>query len=185
MPKIKHHPRIQQFKDEPRVPQEEPHPKLVEINRISGLLDLIEELPELERVAELGSYCGVSTEVWAIAFPEVVAIDNWWVQGTYENFVKRIALYPNIRHFRLTTNEAVQLFPDGYFDLVYIDADHNYNAIVEDIKRWKPKLKSGGYLTGHDFSELVNYGHVIRAVKELHGEPQKVYKDSSWLIQLP
>lgn len=38
-------------------------------------------------------------------------------------------------------------------DFVYIDADHSFSAVREDIKNWYPKIRSGGILCGHDYAE--------------------------------
>ncbi len=36
-------------------------------------------------------------------------------------------------------------------DLVFIDADHHYESVKEDIETWYPVVKKGGILCGHDF----------------------------------
>jgi hypothetical protein len=36
--------------------------------------------------------------------------------------------------------------------MVYIDANHLYEAVTVDIKTWLPKVKIGGILGGHDFN---------------------------------
>jgi cephalosporin hydroxylase len=41
-------------------------------------------------------------------------------------------------------------FQDGYFDWVYIDGDHSYEAVLNDLKAWYPKVKPGGYLALDD-----------------------------------
>ena len=43
------------------------------------------------------------------------------------------------------------MFEDRSLDFVYIDANHAYDYVVEDIKLWYPKVKHGGYLMGHDY----------------------------------
>jgi hypothetical protein len=45
---------------------------------------------------------------------------------------------------------AAQVSPD-YFDYVYIDGDHRYEAVSADIRAWWQKIKSGGILAGHDY----------------------------------
>ena len=52
---------------------------------------------------------------------------------------------------RMPSLKAVDLFPDGYFDFVYIDGDHSYKACLDDCRAWWPKVKPGQILSGHDF----------------------------------
>lgn len=52
---------------------------------------------------------------------------------------------------RMDSIEAAKIFPEQYFDLVFIDADHKHNAVMEDISNWFPLIKNGGLLTGHDY----------------------------------
>jgi predicted O-methyltransferase YrrM len=53
--------------------------------------------------------------------------------------------------------------PDNFADIVFIDADHSYEAVKKDITKYTPKLKSGGLLTGHD----IDYPGVNKAVNEI------------------
>jgi hypothetical protein len=52
---------------------------------------------------------------------------------------------------RSNSKQAVELFNDESLDFVFIDANHAYDFVVEDIELWYPKVKSGGYLCGHDY----------------------------------
>jgi len=47
--------------------------------------------------------------------------------------------------------EACKDFGDNSMDLVFIDADHRYSAVKEDIACWYEKVKPGGILCGHDY----------------------------------
>jgi len=53
---------------------------------------------------------------------------------------------------RQSSLEAAEKFPDGSMDFVFIDADHSYEGCRKDIYAWKPKVKKGGYLCGHDYN---------------------------------
>lgn len=64
----------------------------------------------------------------------------------------------NIRGFetrgfmlRMDGNEASKLFADESLDFVYIDANHTYEAVKEDLNNWYRKVKSGGLIMGHDY----------------------------------
>jgi len=50
-----------------------------------------------------------------------------------------------------TSVEAAARFNDKSLDFVYIDAQHDYASVMEDIVAWLPKVKNGGLITGHDF----------------------------------
>lgn len=47
--------------------------------------------------------------------------------------------------------QGASRFQDNYFNFIYIDADHSYNAVKKDLEAWYPKLKKGGVFSGHDY----------------------------------
>jgi hypothetical protein len=64
---------------------------------------------------------------------------------------------------------VVNDFPDNYFDFIYIDSCHLYNAVKSDLNIFLPKLKEGGLMSGHDYLSFDNFG-VIQAVNEFCDE---------------
>jgi hypothetical protein len=60
---------------------------------------------------------------------------------------------------------AAKLFPDNYFDFVYIDAGHTYDETMSDMNTWWSKTKSGGVFGGHDYG-TVNGAQVKHAVDD-------------------
>jgi predicted O-methyltransferase YrrM len=54
-------------------------------------------------------------------------------------------------------------WPLGTVDLVFLDADHDYAAVAADIAAWRPVVRPGGILCGHDFGDFAG---VTRAVVE-------------------
>lgn len=80
---------------------------------------------------------------------------------------------------------AATLFPNKFFDFIYIDADHKYNAVKSDLKSWYPKVKVGGYFGGHDYGRAILRG-VVMAVDEFLEEHNKLIiplEDSDWLMK--
>jgi len=59
---------------------------------------------------------------------------------------------------RTESAKASEIFADESLDFVYIDGNHAYDFVVEDIKSWFPKLKKGGILSGHDYIDIDWYG---------------------------
>ena len=65
-----------------------------------------------------------------------------------------MATYPYFERatiIRELSTEAAKLFQDNSLDFIYIDANHAYDAVKEDINVWYPKVKTGGLLCGHDY----------------------------------
>lgn len=56
-----------------------------------------------------------------------------------------------LKIYRKQSQVAVEDFSDNSMDLVFIDADHSYSGVKQDINLWWNKVKSGGYLGGHDY----------------------------------
>lgn len=56
------------------------------------------------------------------------------------------------RLMRTTSEVAVKDFADNEFDLVFLDARHDHDAVAADIASWWPKVRRpGGVLAGHDW----------------------------------
>jgi hypothetical protein len=63
---------------------------------------------------------------------------------------------------------AVKDVPDRSLDFAFIDGNHVYDAVLQDITLWAPKVRVGGILAGHDYRAFTNKPtiHVIPAVNE-------------------
>merc|ERR1712032_976974 len=46
---------------------------------------------------------------------------------------------------------AADAFDDESLDVVYIDADHKWWSVLQDVAVWWPKVRPGGVMFGHDF----------------------------------
>ncbi|MGZ4689502.1 MAG: class I SAM-dependent methyltransferase [Acidimicrobiia bacterium] len=68
---------------------------------------------------------------------------------------------------RATSADAALTFDDEYFDWVYIDGDHSYEAVLADLRAFTPKVKRGGLVTGDDYGRKGWWGPgVAKAVDE-------------------
>ena len=75
---------------------------------------------------------------------------DWW-ENLYEGVCKLFRPYKNVEIIRLRSEEAFEMFEDNYFDYVYIDGEHSYEAVTRDLNNYFPKVKVGGYLIGDDY----------------------------------
>jgi len=114
---------------------------------------------------EVGVYQGEYSEVMAKGGFKVYAVDPWGVYPDYKVQIdqakidynykvtkERLEVYPNVSIVRKTSMEAVKDFEDNSLDFVYIDANHRFKFIAEDMMEWAKKVKEGGVLAGHDYA---------------------------------
>jgi len=125
----------------------------------------------LTRVAELGvwkgrtflhllSHCPSATVVGVDAWktrPENTGLlggetySDWDMEKLEQHVRSQSAAYgERARILKMETWDAAGLVEDGSLDLVFIDADHSEPGVLRDITAWTPKVKIGGYVTGHD-----------------------------------
>lgn len=85
---------------------------------------------------------------------------------------------------RQWSEDAVEEFADGSLDCVFIDAEHTYEGVKRDIGLWMPKVRSGGWIGGHDMDNLPRYPGVRKAVTEMFGDEFEIDGDCTWFHYL-
>lgn len=104
------------------------------------------------------------------------------VDSLYETFLKNIEPVKDfINPLRMTSMEAVELYEDESLDFVFLDGNHEFEYINDDIEKWLPKIKYGGVLAGHDYS----YEPVFLAVENNGLTNQIELKDECWVYYKP
>ncbi len=114
----------------------------------------------------------------------------------------------------LDAQSQIKRLWSGGLDFVYLDADHSYTAVQNDIEAWLPLVRPGGIICGHDFvsdgyhipgdpitayptaeasgaADACPFG-VQRAVREKFGDDMVALTSPdtdggwrSWLVQVP
>lgn len=85
---------------------------------------------------------------------------------TISNLLEFEGRFTLIREF---SSRAATIFPNNFFSFIYIDANHSYEQVKNDIKKWFPKLKAGGTIAGHDYVRDDKIFQVKKAVDEFFG----------------
>jgi len=89
--------------------------------------------------------------------------------GMFEQFIY------NTRHHRgriipipMASTEAAKLFKSQSLMMVFIDANHSYEAVLQDLQAWWPKICPGGMICGHDYvpTHPNSINGVVKAVDE-------------------
>ena len=72
---------------------------------------------------------------------------------------------------RFASGVTLITFENESIDWIYIDGNHSYEFVKEDLNNWWPKIKPGGFMCGDDYIdgkyqvENLNFG-IIPAVDE-------------------
>lgn len=141
--------------------------------------ELLELLPKGGVVAELGVDEGeFSKSILEINKPKKIHLVDFWGSKRYNQDKRRkveTRFKRNIEANNLEINlglstEVVEEFQDNYFDWIYIDTAHSYKTTIEELELYRNKIKSNGFIAGHDYERgnwngMVRYG-VIEAVYE-------------------
>lgn len=90
--------------------------------------------------------------------------EDWDTFGTYMRLVNEFSDKQNIQVIRGRTADFLKHLPDNYLDCVYIDSDHSYPTVIEELRLSLKKVNPGGWITGHDYVDLTP--GVIQAVDE-------------------
>lgn len=173
---------------------------LSEQNSVKGLYALVEQFlkPDFKMV-EVGSLEGISTILFSKFVDTVYSVDCYdykvpptgripehdqMFKEAERMFISRTKNIPNIVKIRKTSVEAAKDFEDESLDAVYIDAEHDEESVRADIRAWRPKIKRGGILCGHDFV-LPHIGRIL--VYEEGFNPQEIttMPDTSWAVRIP
>ena len=147
---------------------------------------LLHKQPDI-KIAEIGVYKGYLAKnlLEHSKIKEYWAVDTWSLDNDligkiynaktrerwdkiYSSCCDLMVRFKSLKLLRMKSQEASLLFENGYFDLVFIDADHKYESVANDIKDWLPKVKQGGFLTGHDYDN--KHPGVKKAVNEVFSD---------------
>lgn len=84
----------------------------------------------------------------------------------------------------LSTN-AAKLIKDASLDFVFIDAEHGYDACLEDLNAWAPKVKIGGWISGHDWGDHWKISQAVSTWAENNGLKEiQLDVDATWFIKV-
>lgn len=156
------------------------HLQFVQADALS-LVDIVGKIKSKHpMILEVGSWDGYSTAIMANEVREggtIFTVDHWMgnpdtatqqaaglgdIYGTFKLNLKRLDLWDIVNPMVMYSETAATIVKDGMMDMIFIDADHLYESIKQDIKLWLPKLKPGGILAGHDAEYYYSKLHDIQ-----------------------
>jgi len=148
---------------------------------------IAEHIPANARVAEVGVWMGRSlicfhAQCRAIGkSPSIIAVDTFRgtasegeihaltvrefggdVREKFEENAGKAEINGQLFIMQRDSLDAASRVPYESLDAVFLDADHEYEAVKNDIRQWSQSVKQGGIIAGHD----INRESVYRAVNE-------------------
>ena len=87
-----------------------------------------------------------------------------------------------IKFIKKSSNDALKEIPSN-LDYIYLDGNHNYEYIKQDLENYYKKTRKGGILAGHD----IDLPDVLRAVLEFTQKKKINFfiTKSDWVIIKP
>jgi predicted O-methyltransferase YrrM len=141
--------------------------------RHENRLRMLRTMPRGGRCAEIGVWNGAfSQSILEVTAPrELVLIDPWellaeqdesaWTHKRHKDhaFMKSMQehvanSYGALSHVKIRkgfSQDVLATFEDGYFDWVYVDGNHRYEAVRADLRLAFQKVRPGGIIAGDDF----------------------------------
>lgn len=161
--------------------------------QVTGLIELCFDIYRMNPLAcewlEVGSFIGESALLFG-SFDFVKrldCVDPMNKEDKIYKFKKRtIHLKDKIFLHSCYSKEYSKKVKDKSLDVVYIDGNHSYESVSEDLELWYDKIKRGGFLCGHDYSK--SFTSVLYAVEHFVQRNKlkidKTYCDSSYMIRV-
>jgi hypothetical protein len=148
-----------------------------------GRNDLARLFAELDFAVgvEVGVERGYYAEVLCKSNPHalIYGVDPWKAYPGYREHVSQeklcnffeetiVRMEPyNWDYIRATSMQALDNFQDESLDFVYIDGNHAWQYITQDIYHWQQKVRKGGIVSGHDYRlsrRMRDANHVVYVV---------------------
>lgn len=178
------------------------------IGILPNRIELMRRMPPKSMGAEIGVYRGdFAAELLKLPLARLYLVDTWADNGLdYERDVLHLnnaahednhrfvleRFQEPIKHkkafiLRMPSVDAAALFYKGELDWIYLDANHTFDAVYDDLQAWAKVIKPGGFICGHDYTEnaeatKMNFG-VVKAVNrfcEREGWKVVYLTDEEW-----
>lgn len=157
----------------------QPSPIALKVSRY-GLIDCLRELnfnTGAEIGTEHGSYaeklCGSIPNLKLFCVDPYVTIpyyegykEQTEVSSFYEIAKEKLSKY-NCEIMKMTSMEAVKHFEPNSLDFVFIDGNHHFEFVVNDIIHWSRVVRPGGIVYGHDYSDQFHVKQAVNAFMDV------------------
>ena len=151
----------------------------------------VRAFPSGSHFVEVGAFLGKSSACMAVEILNSEkdirfdVVDSWEAEGygasqyflpnkreaeahgssLYQDFVFNVCRTPDlwriVKPVKLRSAVAAALYAPESIDFLFLDADHRYEEVVNDLAAWTTKIKPDGVIAGHDFNNAELYWAVV------------------------
>lgn len=153
-----------------------PNPHRLEISRFGDFLKILRNAG-YKTGAEIGVDRGRMSRAIckAILGVKLLCVDPWTAYSDYHDIesqaqmdeneqVARARLAPyDCEIIKASSLPASNKFSRAELDFVWIDGNHTFDYVIQDIIAWEKVVRPGGIVAGHDYNARLDFG-VIEAV---------------------
>ncbi len=146
-----------------------------------GELSFLYDFCKDKQVIELGSMVGQSSYVIASVCKQICCVDAWddsfahlahsakqqlvyksdWTdrelgQTMYDTFLDNMRSFMDLGKVQIyqgTTRQAADNFLDESVDILLVDADHEFEGVLEDLTNYLHTVREDGFILCHDYAE--------------------------------
>lgn len=109
---------------------------------------------------------------------ELHLVDNFKNSSIFHALTYLRDYYDRIIIHPADSEVAAYHFPNSFFDFIFLDADHSFEGLTNDLKLYDPLLRDGGIIAGHDYSHP-KY-KVKKAVDSFYNSSYTVWQNRVW-----
>lgn len=131
------------------------------------------------KILEIGVLEGLSTFTMLDGSnytADIYCVDRYvieWSKYIFHDFIDHVYnmhVEKNIHFIWSSYLDASKVLSSNLFDIIFIDGEHDYDSVKQDISLSLPLLSDNGILCGHDYSHDENGEKLIKAVHDVLGE---------------
>ncbi len=119
-------------------------------------------------IVEIGILDGGTTkEIAQAANVPIYGIDplipdsmNKKLIGSEDKIMRNLSFYPQFIFFKDFSYNLAKDWTHP-FDFIFIDGDHTYEAVKQDLEDWLPLIKENGYIGFHDSAPVTIAGEIV------------------------
>lgn len=142
------------------------------------LLRLAKDVPKKGLIIEIGGEFGQSASLFAMGADrtvKIITVDQFPgdLLSIHQENLKEAGFEGRTEQIVMDSRKMKdQTWGHGQVNLLFIDGDHSYEGVKDDIEGWIPHVKTGGIVAFHDCASETNklphvsHFEVTRAVSE-------------------